>query len=343
MEKPVPEDIATFLKRQKPGVLVEVLLELAQQYESVSERLARLQLADSPDKLAAGFRKTLAAWRRSEKSYTYRESSAFGQELELWLTQVEWELLDKDPAAALALFESFIESDAEWFERADDSDGCIGDAMRSACVHWLQAARRCERPPDEWSQRIAALYRSDEYGARDTLLRRANLLFDEAGLRQLVAQFEIELANTLASASGVPGRSGVPQGMFRISGALSLLSEALHDPDVLVRSVCSYSALPSGLQKESFVKAYLTADRAADAMVWLQDSWEGFEDRRQSLLSDTLARLGRAHESAELRHQLFIKSLGVFDYQRWLELLPVASHSEAHEQARQLALAHADP
>jgi len=76
---------------------------------------------------------------------------------------------------------------------------------------------------------------------------------------------------------------------------------------------------------------------------WLQDSWEQFEGRRQSLLSDTLARLGRGQESAELRKKLFEKSLAVYDYQRWLELLPVADHSQAHEHARQLALVCSDP
>jgi len=343
MAKQATEDIATFLERQEPGVLVAVLLELAEQHKAVSDRLARLQLADRPDKLAAGFRKTLTAWRRSKTFYAYRESRAFGQALENFLTQIEKELLPKDPAAALALFESFIESDASLFERADDSDGCIGDAVRSACVHWLQAARRCESPSDEWPQRLVALYRGDDYGARETLLQRADLLLDVAGLRHLVAQFEKQMADLLASAAGVQSYAALPGGVFKLSGALALLSEALNDPDVRVRSVCSYSPQPNGMQKESFVEAFLKADRPTDALPWLQDSWGTFDSRRQHLLSDTLARLGRGQESAALRQQLFEKSLAVHDYQRWIQLLPPASHSEAHEQARQLALAHVDP
>ena len=343
MKKQATEDIATFLKHQKSRVLVDVLLELASQYDAVNKRLTRLQLINHPEKLAAGFRKTLSAWRRSKKFYAYRKSPAFGQELELWLTQVESELLPKDPPAALALFELFIDSDASWFERADDSDGCVGDAVRSACVHWLQAARRCESPAGEWPERLVALYCGDEYGAREPLLRRADLLLDEAGLRLLVAKFEQELASALASAAAVHSRASLPFGVYRLAGALSLLSEALHDPEVLVRSVCSYSLKPNGLQKESFVAAYLKADRPEEALPWLQDSWEQFEGRRQSLLSDTLARLGRGQESAELRKQLFEKSLAVYDYQRWIESLPVADHPQTHERARQLALVFADP
>jgi hypothetical protein len=55
------DDLESFLKRQDPLTLVSVLIELANDHEAVQARLARLQLADRPDKLAAGFRKTLSA------------------------------------------------------------------------------------------------------------------------------------------------------------------------------------------------------------------------------------------------------------------------------------------
>ena len=146
MAKPHAEDPAEFLARQPKEALVALLLELARDHETVQSRLARLQLADHPDKLAAGFKKTLAAWKRSSKFYSYREAGEFGRTLEGWLDQVERELCRKEPPAALALFQAFIEADASWFERADDSDGVIGDAVRAACQHWLRAAARSETP-----------------------------------------------------------------------------------------------------------------------------------------------------------------------------------------------------
>ena len=146
MPKDPTENLENFLQRQDASTLAAVLLELAADHEEVQERLARMQLADRPDKLAASFRKTLAAWRRSTKSYGYRESSEFGRMLQAWLDQVARELGPRDPPAAVALFESFIEADASWFECADDSGGCIGDAVRSACRHWLKAAALCETP-----------------------------------------------------------------------------------------------------------------------------------------------------------------------------------------------------
>jgi hypothetical protein len=58
MAKPATEELATFLARQEPGVLVAVLLGLAEQHDAVSDRLALLQLADRLDKIAVDFRKT---------------------------------------------------------------------------------------------------------------------------------------------------------------------------------------------------------------------------------------------------------------------------------------------
>jgi hypothetical protein len=67
MPKPKPEDLESFLRRQEAGTLVAVLLELAGAHEPVQARLSRMQIATRPDKLAAAFRKTLAAWKRSTR------------------------------------------------------------------------------------------------------------------------------------------------------------------------------------------------------------------------------------------------------------------------------------
>lgn len=96
MPKPPTEDLETFLRRQDAADLIAVLLELANDHEAVQARLARMQLADRPDKLAAGFKKTLSGWRRSRKFYGYREAGELGRMLDGWLAQVARELLPKD-------------------------------------------------------------------------------------------------------------------------------------------------------------------------------------------------------------------------------------------------------
>lgn len=337
--KPVG-DLDSFLRRQPAAALADVLLELAKENETVQARLERLQLADRPPKLAAGFRKTLNAWRRSRTFLSYREASAFGRMLMAWQDQIMRELTPKDPAAALSLFESLIESDAILIERADDSDGNIGYALRTACLHWLQTAAKCESPRSDWPGRLMQLLGDNGYGVRDELLRRADLLLDLPGLRTLVAQYESDMAHTLASA---PDDGHLPSEVFKLSAALSLLSQALGDPDVKVRAVLSYSPQPNPVQKQQFVDAYLAANRPTDALTWLQGPWGHMETSRLGLEAEALGCLGRYAESAPIRQKLFEQSLSVFDLQRWLDHLPEASRHEAQERARQLAHKHNNP
>ena len=56
---------------------------------------------------------------------------------------------------------------------------------------------------------------AEEYGAREKLLRRANLLLDATALRQLVAQFEGQMQEALATTAG---DTRMPVAVFRISG-----------------------------------------------------------------------------------------------------------------------------
>ena len=69
--------------------------------------------------------------------------------MEAQLDQLDHALLPKDPTAALALFESFIAGDGASFEPADDSVGCIGDAVRAACRHWLPTVARFGTPASD--------------------------------------------------------------------------------------------------------------------------------------------------------------------------------------------------
>ncbi|NWG73492.1 MAG: hypothetical protein HXY24_02610 [Rubrivivax sp.] len=320
----------------------DVLLELAAEHAAVHQRLERLAPSRDPKALATAFRKTLAGWKRASRFLAYAEARAFGRELGDWLAQVERELLPVDPARALELVEDFITSDAKWFERADDSGGAVGSAVRAACRLWVRCAARCEAPAAQWPERLAQLFDGDDYGAREVLLREADALLDEAALRGLVARYEAQLDAVLERAHA-NGERGLPSAVFRVSAALSLLADALHDPDVKVRATLRYSPQPNELQKEKFALGYLEADRPADALRWLQEPWERHEDTRLSLRAQAMQQLGRTDEAAVLRQQVFERTLSVGDLRDWLELLPPNRQAPAIEHARTLARACADP
>ena len=341
MTEPNADEIAKLVEQLDNGTLRALLVELAGDHGAVRERIERLGLSAQPRKLAAAFRATLNGWRRSSRYLDYRQSHAFSAELESWLQQVERELMPRDPELALGLFEALIGSDASFFERADDSDGCIADAIRTACRLWLTTAARCKPPPAGWIEPLRQLVRADDYSAREPLLGNADLLLDEQQMRALVAQFEADLDASVQA--GVATRA-LPPSVFMASGSLRLLSEALRDPDIEVRAVLRYSPVPNALQKASFVRAYLDCSRPADALAWLDDQWDcHHEDTRLRLLAQTYADLQRTEDCAVIRQHLFESTGSVEDFVGWRACLPPESHPTAEAAARRRAEAQSDP
>lgn len=334
------EDLDTYIRRQNADDLATVLLELAEANPQVRQRLVRMQLADKPDRLAATFQKTLNGWRRQSRFLDYRASQEWGAELGAWLSQIERELLPRDPMAVVSLAESFIESDVIFFERADDSSGCIGDAMRAACRLWLQAAARCEVLADTWPARLFTLFAADRYGAREPLLSYADLLLREPQLREMVAGIETDLdsAPTPSDPDALPAH-GVRSSLT----ALTLLSRALRDPNVHVRATLRRSPRPNSLQKQDFVLQYLEVGRPADALPWLEDVSDWHEHTRLRLLAEVLKRLGETERSAPMQQKVFEETLAVEDFRAWLGHLEPRAHAGAVERARALALDHDDP
>jgi hypothetical protein len=340
---PTPkENLEAFVRRQSADELAAVLLELAGSLPEVQQRLARMQLSDQPARLAANFRKTLSGWRRQTRFLDYRASIDWADEVQAWLTQIERELLPKDPMAALELAEAFIESDDKIFNRADDSGGSIGSAMRSACLLWLQAAARCESPAEAWPARLRRLSDGDRYGAREPLLLDAQLLLSEPQLRELVAAYEREANAAIREHKGEapspfasPARSALTP--------LTLLSAALRDPDVHVRATLRRSPKPNSLQKQDFVLRYLHVDRPADALPWVEDPADWHEHTRLRLLAEVLKRLGQPDRSAPIQQQVFEQTLDVQDFRTWLGHLEAPRHADAMRRARELALDHDDP
>lgn len=335
------DNLASFVRQRDAGTLSSVLIELAADHTAVHERLVRLQLSNQPKALATAFRKKLVAWKRSTKYVDYSQVGEFGRELHAWLEQVEHELMPRDPAEALALAEAFIQGDEVFFNRADDSSGVVGDAIRAACELWLKAASRCESPASAWPDRVATLFAADQFGAREELLRRSDLLLSEEALRGLVASCEAQLDDALERPPAEPRRVNWPAS--RASTALSLMSEALRDPEVLVRAMLRHSPSPNPMQKSTLAAAFLKYGRPEGALAWLEGSWAHLESTRLHLHGQALAALGRTGEAASDRQQIFEASLAVCDLHFWLELLPPHEQAPAIERARELAAAHADP
>ncbi len=72
-------------------------------------------------------------------------------------------------------------------------------AVRKACRHWLNTAARCEAPEAALRERLLKLAKADGYGAREGLLREANLLLSERVMHELVSELEGAMVGLLVA------------------------------------------------------------------------------------------------------------------------------------------------
>ena len=165
------ERLASFLASQDAPTLARVLLELAEDFPPVYERLERLKVRDDPAALAAQFDLRLERWRLDHRFVRYDDAAAFGRDLLVWVTQVQREVLPRFPGEAMALLAAFLDLDRVVFERVDDDGGYVGGAFDQACQLWLTAAADAGMSGAEIANRVSTMLSADNYGARSELRR----------------------------------------------------------------------------------------------------------------------------------------------------------------------------
>lgn len=163
------EEIASYLASQDAQTLAQALLELAEDYAPVYQRLERLRKRDDPAALRAQFTQQLQRWETDDRFVRYQDAPAFGRELDVWVAQVQREVLPRFPGEAMALFAAFLELDRVAFERVDDDGGYVGDAFELACRLWLTAAAAAGLSVAEIADRASAMLSADNYGVRAAL------------------------------------------------------------------------------------------------------------------------------------------------------------------------------
>ncbi|HEX2831056.1 MAG TPA: hypothetical protein VHP37_32275 [Burkholderiales bacterium] len=336
-----PADRLKALRGRSSDELAELLAELAATHPEVEERLARHALAADPARLAADFRTRLQGWKRSKRFYWRTAARGFARELEVWVGQIEHELLPLDAGKTHDLADAFVRSDARFFEQADDSDGAIGDAMRAGCDLWLRSAKaQPDRPASGWIERVHALVTADGYGAREALLRHADVLFDEPDLRALASRFEADLEKALRAPSDGDGRT---YGLFKAAGAVGLIADALRDPDLYAKATLRYSPNPNPLQKQHFADRYIRYGRPAEALAWLEGDWGFHETDRQRLVAEAYEALGDTERLQSLRRALFDRTGSPGDFAAWRQSLAPGDYARAVEVAHARAQTLDDP
>ena len=126
------ETLRARLERLEPASLAALLVQLGEQDAAIRERVEALALRGNRAGAAAALARRLERIADDDSFIPYRASDAFARELEGWLEDVGTALLPVDPEAAWSLVDRFVRTDARILERADDSNGSIGDVFRRA-------------------------------------------------------------------------------------------------------------------------------------------------------------------------------------------------------------------
>ena len=315
--------------------LASLITQLADEDDGIRDRAEALALRADPAAYVETLKRRLERWKRDRHFISYSESTAFARQLDTWLTEVEEELLAVNPEATLKLADAFIRSDRRVLDRADDSNGSIGDAYRRACGLWLVAAAKLGASPT-WVDRLHDLHADNGYGVRDALLDDAGTLLSELELRRLAKIYEHEFQTAAKPTTGNPDRS------FAAAAAMGQVARAAGDADLYERSVRLHSPQPNALQALEIARQYVDFGPVEKAVQWLANvPGSGRDLDRLDLLAEAYEKLGDRSRLLEVRRQLWENTLSPEAFREYIALLPPSQRDKARRHAVEKA-SHSD-
>ena len=315
--------------------LASLITQLADEDNGIRDRAEALALRGDPTAHADALRQRLERWKRGRHFISYSETTTFARQLDTWLDELEEELLAVNPEVTLKLVDAFIRSDRRIFDRADDSNGSIGDAYRRACGLWLRTAARLGASPT-WVDRLHDLHADNGYGVRDALLDDAGTLLSELELRRLANIYEQEFRTETKQRTRDPYRSLAP------AAAMGQVARAARDAELYERSVRLHSPQPNTLQTLEIAKQYVRFEPVDKAVPWLTGAAGSRRDvDRLDLLAAAYEKLGYRSRLLEVRRQFWENTLSAEALREYITLLPPSERDEARRRAVERA-SHSD-
>lgn len=316
----------------------EELVALVERLASTSEELAaRIDYVTDPSAAARALQRRIGAIRGGKRFIGYGETPQVAAEIATIAADIRTDILPRDSQKATALAEKLFCLDQVIFDRADDSDGRIGDELRAACVLWLDAAAavraaNADRGPD-WPSVLYEFYQANDYGIREPLLEQAHRLLREEELRALAKRFEADAQRTIAAEKA--GKVE-PYRVFGPSSAMGLVARALRDPKLYEQSILTHSPDPNGLQANDIAEQYIACGDGAGALRWLAiPCGENARGERLHLMDRTYELLGDRDRQTEVRREIYRRAPSIHSYRALEELLPVAERGAFRARACQ--------
>lgn len=269
--------------------------------------------------------------RVDRRFYGYRESSTLAHELDRIREAITRELLPVQPRAAAELLGRLVRLDANVFERSDDSDGVIGDAIAEAVGDCGRAwAAVTERDPKMLAAEVLDLFTTDDYGARGHVIIAFAAALGPAGLDELEHMAREQFGDG-------------PAGKDRyLPIALENIADARGDVDGYIEAQRLAGSEARAVRE--IAERLVAAGRLEEALDWAERTdVQTFERENIAWLKvDILDRLGRAEDAQAVRWSIFATSLSPDILAEYLGRLPEVARGEARQRAIAAAHGHRD-
>lgn len=305
------EELAAFINR------------LSAVNDEVEKAVGLFLLRNDPKGLAKQIRNRIAGIKRGTSFIGYRYAGEMAEKLNAILDVIENDLLSSAPMEALRLLARFIETDEPVLNRADDSDGMIGDAYHRACRLFGEASRAAGQP-QEAEELFMQLREGDGYGTRDVLYDEAKNILSPEALQQVIAQWRFRMQ----------GEDFNTFGGIRIR--LAQIAESIGDPEL------HEEATLAGRDKDAYpllaldvAKVYLASGKPEVAMAKLPS-----EDacrhpyEREALLIEIHKAMGNTDEIAKIHWRQFEQSAHPLHAQSYLSVIPEEERVAAMSRMR---------
>jgi hypothetical protein len=312
--------------------LAEIVVKHCYRDEGLLQTV-RIALAASAsgDALVNTLAAEIDAVRVDRRFYGYRESSNLAHELDRIREGITLELLPVHPRAAAELLGRLIRLDGYVFERSDDSDGVIGDAVAAAVRDCGRAwAAVAERNPKMLAAEVLDLFTTDEYGARGEVIIAFATALGPAGLDELEHLARERFGHR-------------PVGKLQyLASALENIADARGDVDGYIEAQRLAGSEDAAVKE--IAERLVAAGRLEDALHWAERTdVRTFERENIARLEvDILDRLGRTEDAQAVRWSIFATSLSPDILAEYLGRLPEVATGEARQRAIAAARGHRD-